>query len=54
MGGYTTAKKEVIELLQRSRPYLFFKFFSAQLLELIKVFELLEKTPLKRQIRMEH
>jgi glycine C-acetyltransferase len=23
MGGYTTAKKEVIELLQRSRPYLF-------------------------------
>jgi 7-keto-8-aminopelargonate synthetase-like enzyme len=27
MGGYTTAKKEVIELLrQRSRPYLFSNF----------------------------
>jgi 7-keto-8-aminopelargonate synthetase-like enzyme len=47
MGGYTTAKKEVIELLrQRSRPYLL-KFFSARNVgATIKVFELLEKTPL--------
>jgi glycine C-acetyltransferase len=26
MGGYTTAKKEIIELRQRSRPYLFSNF----------------------------
>jgi glycine C-acetyltransferase len=33
MGGYTTAKKEVIELLrQRSRPYLFSNSLAPQLL----------------------
>jgi 7-keto-8-aminopelargonate synthetase-like enzyme len=30
MGGYTTAKKEIIELLrQRSRPYLFSNHYSS-------------------------
>jgi glycine C-acetyltransferase len=35
MGGYTTAKKEVIELLrQRSRPYLFSNSLAPAMLEL--------------------
>jgi glycine C-acetyltransferase len=45
MGGYTTAKKEVIELLrQRSRPYLFSNSLAPAIVgATIKVFELLEK-----------
>jgi glycine C-acetyltransferase len=45
MGGYTTAKKEVIEILrQRSRPYLFSNSLSPAIVGAsLKVFELLEK-----------
>ncbi len=45
MGGYTTAKKEIIELLrQRSRPYLFSNSLPPAIVGAsIKVFELLEK-----------
>ena len=45
MGGYTTAKKEIIELLrQRSRPYLFSNSLAPAIIGAsIKVFELLEK-----------
>lgn len=45
MGGYTTAKKEVIELLrQRSRPYLFSNSLAPAIVGAsLKVFELLEK-----------
>lgn len=45
MGGYTTAKKEVIEILrQRSRPYLFSNSLAPAIVgATIKVFELLEK-----------
>jgi glycine C-acetyltransferase len=44
MGGYTTAKKEIIELLrQRSRPYLFSNSLAPAIVGAsIKVFELLE------------
>ena len=45
MGGYTSAKKEVIEILrQRSRPYLFSNSLAPAIVGAsIKVFELLEK-----------
>ncbi len=45
MGGYTTAKKEIIEILrQRSRPYLFSNSLSPAIVGAsIKVFEVLEK-----------
>lgn len=45
MGGYTTAKKEIIELLrQRSRPYLFSNSLAPAIVGAsIKVFEILEK-----------
>ena len=45
MGGYTTAKKEIIELLrQRSRPYLFSNSLAPAIVGAsIKVFKLLEK-----------
>ncbi|MDO4728784.1 MAG: glycine C-acetyltransferase [Bacteroidota bacterium] len=45
MGGYTTGKKEIIEMLrQRSRPYLFSNSLSPAIVGAsIKVFELLEK-----------
>ena len=45
MGGYTTAKKEIIELLrQRSRPYLFSNSLAPAIVgATIKVFELLKK-----------
>lgn len=45
MGGYTTAKKEIIEILrQRSRPYLFSNSLSPAIVGAsLKVFELLEK-----------
>ena len=44
MGGYTTAKKEIIELLrQRSRPYLFSNSLAPAIVGAsIKVFEMLE------------
>jgi len=44
MGGYTTAKKEIIELLrQRSRPYLFSNSLAPSIVGAsIKVFEMLE------------
>ncbi len=44
MGGYTTAKKEIIEILrQRSRPYLFSNSLAPALVGAsIKVFEMLE------------
>jgi len=44
MGGYTTAKKEIIEILrQRSRPYLFSNSLAPTIVGAsIKVFELLE------------
>lgn len=45
MGGYTTAKKEIIEILrQRSRPYLFSNSLSPSIVGAsLKVFELLKK-----------
>src|SRR6187402_2309534 len=45
MGGYTTGKKEIIELLrQRSRPYLFSNSLAPSIVGAsIKVFELLKK-----------
>jgi len=45
MGGYTTAKKEIIEMLrQRSRPYLFSNSLAPAIVGAsIKVFEMLEK-----------
>lgn len=45
MGGYTTAKKEVIEILrQRSRPYLFSNSLSPAIVGAsLKVFELLKR-----------
>ena len=45
MGGYTTGKKEIIELLrQRSRPYLFSNSLAPSIVGAsLKVFELLEK-----------
>ncbi|REG99154.1 glycine C-acetyltransferase [Flavobacterium aquicola] len=50
MGGYTTAKKEIIELLrQRSRPYLFSNSLAPAIVGAsIKVFELLQKDTLLR------
>ena len=53
MGGYTTAKKEIIEILrQRSRPYLFSNSLAPAIVGAsIKVFELLEKdTSLRDQL----
>lgn len=53
MGGYTTAKKEIIELLrQRSRPYLFSNSLAPAIVGAsIKVFELLEHdTTLRDQL----
>lgn len=45
MGGYTTGKKEIIEILrQRSRPYLFSNSLAPNIVGAsIKVFEMLEK-----------
>jgi glycine C-acetyltransferase len=53
MGGYTTAKKEIIEILrQRSRPYLFSNSLAPSIVVAsIKVFELLEReTTLRDQL----
>ena len=53
MGGYTTAKKEVIEILrQRSRPYLFSNSLSPAIVGAsLKVFELLKNdTSLRDQL----
>jgi glycine C-acetyltransferase len=53
MGGYTTAKKEIIEILrQRSRPYLFSNSLAPAIVGAsIKVFEILEKdTTLRDQL----
>jgi glycine C-acetyltransferase len=53
MGGYTTAKNEIIELLrQRSRPYLFSNSLAPAIVGAsLKVFELLEKdTSLRDQL----
>jgi glycine C-acetyltransferase len=53
MGGYTTAKKEIVEILrQRSRPYLFSNSLPPSIVGAsIKVFELLEKdTTLRDQL----
>ncbi|MGV8994679.1 MAG: glycine C-acetyltransferase [Flavobacterium sp.] len=53
MGGYTTAKKEVIEILrQRSRPYLFSNSLAPAIVGAsLKVFELLKKdTKLRDQL----
>ena len=53
MGGYTTAKKEIIEILrQRSRPYLFSNSLSPAIVGAsLKVFELLSKdTKLRDQL----
>nr|WP_314835720.1 glycine C-acetyltransferase [uncultured Flavobacterium sp.] len=50
MGGYTTAKKEIIELLrQRSRPYLFSNSLAPVIVGAsIKVFEILERDTVLR------
>lgn len=47
MGGYTTGKKEIIEMLrQRSRPYLFSNSLAPAIVGAsIKVFELIENDP---------
>lgn len=53
MGGYTTGKKEIIEMLrQRSRPYLFSNSLAPSIVGAsIKVFELLEnETALRDQL----
>lgn len=51
MGGYTTAKKEIIELLrQRSRPYLFSNSLAPAIVGAsIKVFDMLENDSSLRQ-----
>ena len=50
MGGYTTAKKEIIEILrQRSRPYLFSNSLAPAIVGAsIKVFEILERDTILR------
>jgi glycine C-acetyltransferase len=49
MGGYTTAKKEIIELRQRSRPYLFSNSLAPAIVGAsIKVLNYWKKTLLKR------
>lgn len=50
MGGYTTAKKEIIELLrQRSRPYLFSNSLAPAIVGAsVKVFEILERDTVLR------
>ena len=50
MGGYTTAKKEIVELLrQRSRPYLFSNSLAPAIVGAsIKVFEILERDTVLR------
>ena len=50
MGGYTTAKKEIIEILrQRSRPYLFSNSLAPSIVGAsIKVFEILERDTVLR------
>jgi glycine C-acetyltransferase len=53
MGGYTTGRKEIIEMLrQRSRPYLFSNSLAPAIVGAsLKVFELLERdTSLKKQL----
>jgi glycine C-acetyltransferase len=53
MGGYTTAKKEIVEILrQRSRPYLFSNSLAPAIVGAsLKVFEILEKdTTLRDQL----
>jgi glycine C-acetyltransferase len=56
MGGYTTAKIEIIEILrQRSRPYLFSNSLAPAIVGAsIKVFELLEKDTSLRDILEEN
>ena len=56
MGGYTTAKKEIIEILrQRSRPYLFSNSLAPAIVGAsIKVFELLEKDTTLRDLLEEN
>jgi glycine C-acetyltransferase len=56
MGGYTSAKKEIIEILrQRSRPYLFSNSLAPAIVGAsIKVFELLEKDTSLRDILEEN
>lgn len=51
MGGYTTAKKEIIEILrQRSRPYLFSNSLAPAIVGAsIKVFEMLKKDDTLRE-----
>lgn len=54
MGGYTTGKKEVIEMLrQRSRPYLFSNSLAPSIVGAsLKVFDLLKKdSSLRQQLR---
>jgi len=54
MGGYTTAKKEIIELLrQRSRPYLFSNSLAPAIVGAsIKVFDMLENdSSLRKQLK---
>jgi glycine C-acetyltransferase len=52
MGGYTTAKKEVIELLrQRSRPIYFHSLAPAIVGATIKVLNYWKRHHFKRQIR---
>ncbi|MFV8465982.1 glycine C-acetyltransferase [Flavobacterium sp. LB1P62] len=50
MGGYTTAKKEIIEILrQRSRPYLFSNSLAPAIVGAsVKVFEILERDTVLR------
>jgi glycine C-acetyltransferase len=52
MGGYTTGKKEIIELLrQRSRPYLFSNSLAPMIVGAsIKVFDLLKDTSLRDKL----
>lgn len=56
MGGYTTGKKEIIEMLrQRSRPYLFSNSLAPSIVgATIKVFEMLERSTELRDKVMEN
>ncbi|NKI31368.1 glycine C-acetyltransferase [Croceivirga thetidis] len=56
MGGYTTGKKEIIEILrQRSRPYLFSNSLAPAIVGAsIKVFEMLENNTTLRDILQEN
>jgi glycine C-acetyltransferase len=54
MGGYTTAKKEIIEMLRQNQDHIFSQIISSTIVSAsIEVFELLRKDT-TRDRRMEY